>query len=192
MATIAHEGRVYITSDDRAHFYQQELAGLAQAFGSGDLRALVLIPWWHDAACLPAWHVGTEEQRVSVIRNLRTMIDTLERPEGERDEVRYLADVGSHFASRGLLSKEEAAVAYVECVLQQVYEHGSSADPVNFHALAVKLLNEPEKGKPRDGTMAASLEHVHPKLKFVGKNSSRRAKRVAGRPARRPAGGSPS
>ena len=29
MATIAHEGPVYITSNDRAHFYQQELAGLA-------------------------------------------------------------------------------------------------------------------------------------------------------------------
>ena len=35
--------------------------------------------------------------------------------------MRYLADVARQFASRGLLSKEDAAVAYVECVLQLVY-----------------------------------------------------------------------
>ena len=89
----------------------------------------------------------TEEQRVAIIHKLRTMTDTLERPEGERDEVRYFADVARHFASRGLLSEEDAAVAYVECVMQLVYEHGTSADPADFHALAVKLLNEPEKGE---------------------------------------------
>jgi hypothetical protein len=62
-------------------------------------------------------------------------------------------------------------VAHVECVLQLVYEHGTSADPVDFHALAVKLLNEPEKRRsPVVELKATPLEHVQPKLKFVGKD----------------------
>jgi hypothetical protein len=64
MATIKSTGggseRVFITSDERAHFWQQELAGIGNAFGIGDLRALVICQWWVDGQCENAWHVETE------------------------------------------------------------------------------------------------------------------------------------
>jgi hypothetical protein len=80
MATIAHEGRVYVTSDARAHFYQQELGGVAHAFGVGDLRALVICQWWMDGECANAWHIETAEQRLAMIAKLEEMIALLREP----------------------------------------------------------------------------------------------------------------
>jgi hypothetical protein len=69
---------VIITSDSRAHFIRQELSGIANAFGIGDLRALVICQYWCDDVCMNAWHIETEAERMAIIAKLREMIAHLE------------------------------------------------------------------------------------------------------------------
>jgi hypothetical protein len=46
--------RVVVTSDARAHFIKQELAGYANAFATDDLRAMVVCQYWYDGECMNA------------------------------------------------------------------------------------------------------------------------------------------
>ncbi len=70
--------RIVITTPERKHFIEQELSGYANAFATGDLRAVAICQFWSDAECMNAWHIESEEERVAIVAKLKEMIRILE------------------------------------------------------------------------------------------------------------------
>jgi hypothetical protein len=68
---------MFITSDERAHFANNELTGLIRNFAVGDIRSVMIVTTWADGEVGGAYHIGGDkakllahaEKMIGVIKN---------------------------------------------------------------------------------------------------------------------------
>ena len=82
---------VIITSDDRATFANNSLAGLIRNFGIGDIRTVSICTVWSDGEVGGDFHVESDADKAKLIRQFEQMLRIL-RGEGSSPPIARKAE----------------------------------------------------------------------------------------------------
>lgn len=69
--------RTYVTSDDRANFANNSIAGLIRNFSIGDIRTVAILTVWGDGEVGGDYHVESEADKAKLIGQFERMLRIL-------------------------------------------------------------------------------------------------------------------